>query len=61
MPDGRHVHDIERDARVEVAIYNVPGSPGGILGLQIRGVATAARTTQRARARIASRADRPCE
>jgi hypothetical protein len=41
MPDARHVRNIQRDARVAVAIYNMPGPPGGNLGLQIRGVATA--------------------
>jgi general stress protein 26 len=39
MPDARHVRNIERDARVAVAIYNMPGPPGGNLGLQIRGAA----------------------
>jgi hypothetical protein len=39
MPDARHVRNIERDARVAVAIYNMPGPPGGNLGLQIRGLA----------------------
>jgi hypothetical protein len=37
MPDARHVRNIQRDARVAVAIYSVPGPPGGNLGLQIRG------------------------
>jgi general stress protein 26 len=41
MPDARHVHNIQRDARVAVAIYSVPGPPGGNIGLQIRGVAAA--------------------
>jgi general stress protein 26 len=41
MPDARHVRNIQRDARVAVAIYNMPGPPGGNLGLQIRGTATA--------------------
>jgi pyridoxamine 5'-phosphate oxidase-like protein len=27
MPDARHVRYIERDARVAVAIYNMPGPP----------------------------------
>ena len=39
MPDARHAYNIQRDARVAVAIYSVPGLPGGNLGLQIRGVA----------------------
>lgn len=39
MLDARHVHNIQRDARVAVAIYSMPGPPGGNLGLQIRGVA----------------------
>jgi general stress protein 26 len=39
MPDARHVRNIQRDARVAVAIYNMPGPPGGNLGLQIRGAA----------------------
>jgi general stress protein 26 len=39
MPDARHVGNIQRDARVAVAIYNMPGPPGGNLGLQIRGLA----------------------
>jgi len=38
MPDARHVRNIERDARVAVAIYNMPGLPEGHLGLQIRGL-----------------------
>jgi Pyridoxamine 5'-phosphate oxidase len=41
MPDARHVRNIQRDARVAVAIYNMPGPPGGNLGLQIRGHAVA--------------------
>jgi hypothetical protein len=41
MPDARHVANIQRDARVAVAIYNMPGPPGGNLGLQIRGHAVA--------------------
>jgi pyridoxamine 5'-phosphate oxidase-like protein len=41
MPDARHVHNIHRDARVAVAIYSVPGPPGGNLGLQVRGAAAA--------------------
>ena len=40
MPDVRHVRNIQHDARVAVAIYNMPGPPGGNLGLQTRGVAT---------------------
>jgi general stress protein 26 len=39
MPDARHVRNIQHDARVAVAIYNMPGPPGGNLGLQIRGLA----------------------
>jgi hypothetical protein len=39
MPDARHVGNINHDARVSVAIYSVPGPPGGNLGLQIRGAA----------------------
>lgn len=39
MPDARHVRNIQRDARVAVAIYKMPGPPGGNLGLQIRGLA----------------------
>jgi Pyridoxamine 5'-phosphate oxidase len=42
MPDARHVHNVQRDARVAVAIYSVPGPPGGNLGLQIRGAASPA-------------------
>ncbi len=42
MPDARHVRNIQRDARVAVAIYNMPGPPGGNLGLQIRGAAVLA-------------------
>jgi pyridoxamine 5'-phosphate oxidase-like protein len=38
-PDARHVRNIQRDARVAVAIYHMPGPPGGNLGLQIRGIA----------------------
>jgi general stress protein 26 len=41
MPDARHVRNIQRDVRVAVAIYNMPGPPGGNLGLQIRGLAAA--------------------
>jgi hypothetical protein len=41
MPDARHVRNIQRDARVAVAISNMPGPPGGNLGLQIRGHAVA--------------------
>jgi general stress protein 26 len=41
MPGARHVSNIERDPRVSTAIYSVPGPPGGNLGLQIRGHATA--------------------
>jgi len=41
MPDARHVRNVQRDARVAVAIYNMPGPPGGNLGLQIRGHAVA--------------------
>jgi uncharacterized protein YhbP (UPF0306 family) len=40
MPDARHVRNIRRDARVAVAIYHMPGPPGGNLGLQIRGLAS---------------------
>jgi uncharacterized protein YhbP (UPF0306 family) len=40
MPDARHVRNIHRDPRVAVAIYHMPGPPGGNLGLQIRGHAT---------------------
>jgi general stress protein 26 len=41
MADARHVRNIQRDARVAVAIYNMPGPPGGNLGLQLRGHAVA--------------------
>jgi hypothetical protein len=33
MPEARHVRNIQRDARVAVAIYSVPGPPGGNPGL----------------------------
>lgn len=39
MPYARHVRNIQRDPRVAVAIYHMPGPPGGNLGLQIRGSA----------------------
>jgi general stress protein 26 len=39
MPDARHVHNVQRDARVAVSIYSAPGPPGGNLGLQMRGTA----------------------
>ena len=42
LPDARHVRNIQRDARVAAAIYNMPGPPGGNLGLQIRGLAAQA-------------------
>lgn len=42
MPDARHVRNIQRDPRVAVAIYHMPGPPGGNLGLQIRGAAALA-------------------
>src|ERR1700691_2809488 len=41
MPDARHVGTLRRDARVWAAIYSFPGPPGGNLGLQLRGIATA--------------------
>jgi Pyridoxamine 5'-phosphate oxidase len=41
MPDARHVGNLRRDARVSAAIYSFPGPPGGNLGLQLRGIATA--------------------
>lgn len=39
MPGARHIRNIHRDPRVAVAIYSMPGPPGGNLGLQIRGLA----------------------
>ncbi len=39
MPGARHVRNIQRDPRVAVTIYHMPGPPGGNLGLQIRGSA----------------------
>lgn len=39
--DARHVGNLRRDARVSAAIYSFPGPPGGNLGLQLRGIATA--------------------
>jgi general stress protein 26 len=41
MPDARHVGNLRRDPRVSAAIYSFPGPPGGNLGLQLRGIATA--------------------
>src|SRR3954453_3558092 len=37
LPGVRHADNIMRDDRVPVAIYSVPGPPGGNLGLQLRG------------------------
>lgn len=39
MLNTKHVQNILKDNRVSVAIFNIPGSDGGSLGLQIKGTA----------------------